>query len=142
MKEFSERTYRLLRFSGWYIERSVDIQQYQSMLSAGGYEVFPVVEDILSIFGGLRIIYPADCEQGVMGEILFEPSVALKMVPINFVRKCGYKINKKLCLVGLIYETDALLIAEDGTVYNAFDDHLNLIGNNIVDSLENVLRIK
>ncbi|MCM3700719.1 SUKH-3 domain-containing protein [Paenibacillus macerans] len=108
----SKETLKILRDSGWYEGRNIDIKEIKEDLEQLGYVVFPKVEDFLREFGDLVV-------EDTVNEEIHNTSIRFT----NYYRHGGFKYEEKyagekLVPVGMIdSENLMLLVSESGKVY-------------------------
>lgn len=139
---FTKRASRLLAFSGWRPDYSIDIGEFEEEYKSCGYEtIFPVVQDFLSRFGGLDVIFPFDPELGIMGRLI---TLSNTIIDRQSVQPWNIITGKTFLPVGGIRGQDTLLMAEDGSLYGGTWDDLGdavyMVGESWKEAIENILR--
>ena len=129
MFNFSEKTERCLRNSGWYVERKFDISDYINLLLEGNYSINNAAIEFLSSFGGLHIIFERDGEPDNME---FD---AIKADGYFFPYwiKSDYpkRTSLTLCPIGVAYRANMILsMNELGHVYAGIDAIENICNDN------------
>ena len=136
--EFSERTIALLQEAGWYPGRCISLRDFERVLEAEGYAVFPSVKEFLAEFGGLSIGYRY--EPSYEDRLNFDAAAAAGAIFADVVLQYAERLGKPLCVIGEYYANHYTIMMDPvGTVYGAFDDILNLLGTSGSDAIENII---
>jgi len=146
MAVWSEYTLEVLKAAGWYPERRIDPEPFISVLREEGYEVSSAVVEFLSRFGGLTVTHrhqAADfaASRGWCTEDQFEfyASRLATHFPSDIRRDYERRIGRPVCLVGSCCGKRMLLfMSDDGAVYESYDDILNVVGRNAIESLNTI----
>lgn len=108
----TKETLKILRDSGWYAGRKIDISEIKGNLEQRGYVVFPTVEDFMREFGDLVI-------EDTVNEEMHNTSIRFT----DYYRHGSFKseekyAGEKLVPVGMIDSDNLLLfVSESGKVY-------------------------
>ncbi|WP_163852624.1 SUKH-3 domain-containing protein [Paenibacillus elgii] len=126
----NKETLKILRDSGWYEGRSIDIKEIKKNLEKLGYIVFPEVKSFLEEFGDLVIEDPIN-EETHSTSIKFTSYYAYGA----FKSEEKYA-QEKLVPVGKI-DSDylILLVGESGKVYC----NTGKLGDNAIEAWENLI---
>jgi len=126
-----------LKNAGWSPTRSVDISKDIAALTREGVPQFKAIVDFLREYSGLVINFD---RAGEPDEIWFSGERASELMAPDWIEDYSQRSGVQLAPVGAAYgEYLTLLIAEDGSWYGGFDDEFGSMGNNFLDTLENIL---
>ena len=112
MHKFSEKTIQTLQASGWQQNREVEIEPFIEALNSEDYSAFPVVQELFKEFGGLQIEYIYDEEKGLRDMLIIDPVAAASCISPETVRKLARTIGKELCIIGVNFGHDVLLMSK------------------------------
>jgi hypothetical protein len=138
MSQFPEFIKKLLLDAGWDKKRQIDTAPFKQILEAEGYIPFPVIEDLLKEFGGLRIIFPRHDSDD---SLHFNAEKASNDVsPYWAQENYAYRLNNKsLCIIGQAYSDHLTLMMDaEGKVYGGYDDSLFFIASNGREAICNI----
>lgn len=139
-----EKTIKILRKSGWYEERNIDISENLNLLKYKGFEIFDSAIDFMKNFGELNIIVKrmrmdgsikiarhTTCIKDIIG-ILDSSHFGLD----NFVDHEGNRMTEKVLPVGAISNFELYLyISENGKMYR----NNGWIGNSPLEAFDNII---
>ena len=147
---FSEKVYNALVNAGWVSCRKLDIRNFEQALLEDAYEVWPLLKDFLSEFGGLVLVQPSLVEPTVEEQKKY-PKLSREM-KLHFVPadadsvKDSYeaRAGERLTPFGAAYNDHlTLMMTPTGKIYGGYDNFLCFMGNSYVEMLENIYhRIK
>jgi hypothetical protein len=133
--------FEYLANTGWYEGRKIDRGRIVKFLHDEGYFLFENVITFLQEFIDLEIHFNA---RGIKREtdnvdFLLEKAAGL-VVAERIKDKYSPRIGKKLCVIGSASrDYIALMMAEDNSVYGAYDDFLCKIGDSGVGAIEAII---
>lgn len=136
--EFSAQVSKVLRDSGWYHGRKVDIAHYLSAWRQAGYSPKGRVLEFTASFAGLKIVH--DGYKIGISESVFDPLLALNTAaPARVKEDYSVWAGCHLTPVGVAYsEHMTYCMAENGALYGGFDDYFCIIGESAEEAFENV----
>ena len=136
MFNFSPDVEKVLRESGWFPARSVQISQWIDPLVQVGYRPLPVAKRILENLGGLEITPPHN-EANVFfpGKIVFDPVFAASS-ELDRVENWQKQYDIALFPLGESDPLFILLCSEDGRIFDARAEWLYFLGETIESALE------
>lgn len=139
-ENLSDRAIKVLKQSGWYSERKVNITTWLDILTAKGFEVFPVVQDFLKCFSGLILKY----------EFIYRGKVIKYQMHFDAEEVCGAEIQEDvsffsqvvgspLCPIGS-YDDLIMMMDKDGKTYGCQGDgYVFFLGNTGIKAIDNVI---
>jgi hypothetical protein len=138
---FSEDTVRFLKYAGWSATRDFQTTVHEQILDEAGYRVFPVVQDFLRQFGGLRIRYRYDFRgTTIYTEFHFDVESAVDGWSSEFLPEFEEMAGGKLCLIGESNNCNSVLMMDEqgrvycGSVYSKY--YLKRIADSGADAVE------
>jgi hypothetical protein len=137
----TKRVFEYLAHAGWYEGRSMNQDNIIKFINDEGYDLLDNVLLFLQEFSGIEI-YFKNKQNGLMNDnidFLLEKAAGL-VVAEQIREKYSPRVGKKLCIIGSAYrDYFALLMAEDNSVYGAYDDFLCKIGGSGVGAIEAII---
>lgn len=135
---FSKKVLNTLYNAGWSSTRSENISSFIQALNADGHEVFPVVKDFLSRFGGLEIIYTS--RAGYKDSLHFDAKAATEAIFPEQVREYEEVLGTSLCIIGeFATKHSTLMMSPQGQVYGGYDEGIVFCGQNGEQAIENIV---
>lgn len=139
----SPETLDLLKASGWYPDRSVDIEDVVSKLEEHHFEVYPAVQTFLKEFYGIKIEDRNPRNKGTY-HLIFDPLKALSM-PDKHLLRLQYErdVSGLTCPIGVSQdgERSQYFMDKAGRVYEAdYHSSFGLIGDNVLKAIDYVLK--
>jgi hypothetical protein len=135
---FSSTALRALTCAGWFPGRSADTRAYERALEEDGYEVFPVVLEFLSEFGGLSIVH--ERLSGKQDTPCFDAKIAAESVFPEQVAAYSSQVDASLCVVGeYCWRLYTIMMDQDGRSYGGVDQNLDYLGGTGVQAIENII---
>jgi SUKH-3 immunity protein len=136
MFDFRDEVQGILRPSGWFPERSVDISGFTDRLLKEGYTFNAFSKRILRNLGGLKITPPqSDSNLFFPGELVFDPFYAASG-ELDRVKGWERKFKLNLSPLGEYDPLFLLLSADNGKMYGGRERKFYLLGDSIEDALE------
>lgn len=117
--EFTSKTNSLLKASGWYTGRQIDITHIENSLINAGFEVFPSVQSFLREFGDLTVIYPYDDNEET-GRLQFG-GVEIAIAYLDKMSAYSVLAQDKLCVIGSNND-DIVMMDPKGEIYYAWNN--------------------
>jgi len=137
----AEDVYEILKNGGWYKDRKMDHDKIIKFINTEGYDVLDNVIAFLQEFLNLTV-YFNNKRNGLKNDdfdFVLEKAAGLE-VPERLRENYSPRIGKKLCIIGSAYRDHmVLMMAEDNSVYGAFDDFLCKIGDSGMDAIEAII---
>lgn len=136
MHSFSPQALRLLRRAGWIEERSVDVMQWERLLSDAGHPVSIAVVSFLREFGGLVFANP-DAIPPAAEDWHFDVARALSQGGSRTrVRQYVRRLHTDLCPIGYGFGGYMALMMDDlGRVFGGYDQVFLYIGDSGSDAI-------
>jgi hypothetical protein len=140
MNGLTEHTKSELRKAGWTPSRCIDITSFMSALSEAGSPASEHAVSFLRSFGGIRMTVPHRIVRNDSEWIEFDPSNAVRMYDLGWVRDFEASLGVRLSVVGLISDGNMLLLlADDGAMYASVDSYLVRLGETEASSLNAIV---
>lgn len=139
-----EKTKKILRKSGWYEERNIDISENLNLLKYKGFEIFDSAIDFMKNFGELEITI--EYSDAIISHHISKHTTCIKdIIGIldsshfgldNFVDHEGNRMTEKVLPVGAISNFELYLyISENGKMYR----NNGWIGNSPLEAFDNII---
>ncbi|MDX7987860.1 hypothetical protein FE392_11040 [Xenorhabdus sp. 12] len=129
---------RLLR-SGWYPNRSINIDKYLYVLEEQGYYVHNNAMNFFHNLGEIKIEHEAYADPTDIDVSDFTPTKPADCLDPLWVEHYESIIGNKLCPIGLGFsEHMTFFLSESGSFYGGYDDYFCLIGNDVESALQNL----
>jgi len=142
MEPLSEETIKILKQSGWYPGRNIDIQDTIDFLLSKRYTLFPHLIKILSEFS--EIEYKFDHPNGRIESFHMIPKMALG----DYYEKEDFeeierRVNEPLIPIGEACRGNMIMfLSETGKIYGETGYYLEKFGDNVYEALENLCLFK
>ncbi|PHM46769.1 SUKH-3 domain-containing protein [Xenorhabdus miraniensis] len=128
-----------LLISGWFPNRSINIDKYLSVLEVKGYHIHHYALNFLRNLGGLQIEHEAYADPTDIDVSNFTPIKPADWLDPLWVEHYENIIEKRLCPIGIGFsEHMTFFLSESGGFYGGYDDYFCLIGNDIESALQNL----
>lgn len=141
MSRFSVQVENILTEAGWYPgrERADLVASWKAtLMDSDGFEMFPSAERVLLEFGGLNVDQEGPGETCSVESFTLDPTLAA--YEGDRFRELSSSINRRLYPLGEASNGHRFLaISENDSIYLLMTD-LNLLGKNIDEALERLLR--
>lgn len=126
----------ILKSSGWYEHREIDITPLLSYLKQNGYEFNEAQIDFFKEFSGLEIFLR--CKGNINHTVKIDPMNPNipSWAEVKYEEKINF--NKEYLYLGEFVGEDIFLVIDrDLKVYGMYYDGLALLGNNFYEFIEN-----
>jgi hypothetical protein len=140
LNSLSEPVERCLRAAGWTPARRVKTSKWLRQLAREGYVAVPSARPILGSLGGLTIDPPEEDDQAFTPEPFDFLPVNAASGERDAVALWERILGQALFPLGGAFGYMVLLVAEDGQVVAGETDTVHLVGENIDDALEVLIR--
>lgn len=124
-----------LKAAGWHRNRIwAGLEAARSDVEAQRHRMSGVAFGFLKEFGGLLILHPSLGETDT--KTAFDPVEGARQLPLEWLWEYERRAGSPLSVVGEAFDGHmAMLIADDGRVFLAYDDEFQCIGDDALDAL-------
>lgn len=131
----------ILRFAGWSEHRRINKEGIVNQLKLEGYPILDNVVEVMQNLGGLIINFHNKRNGLINDDINFNFEHASHLeVPGRIFRDYEPRVDKKLILIGSAFRDHfVLLMADDNSIYGAYDDYLCKISETPLGAIENII---
>lgn len=141
--QLSQKTLDLLEKAGWYQDRSIDIAEYERVLSAEGYKISEYAREFLKRFGGLTVTHPQARVADMEDRFHLNPVKAANDVYCERIQSYEEMVGESLVVIGQAYREHMILsMSESGKVYASLDNLLLKLGNSGFEAIETLCQGK
>lgn len=138
--EISNKTIEILKNSGWYEGRRIDISENVKFLEERGFEVLESAKSFMEEFGELRINVERIRKDG--SKKISKHSTCIKesvgILDSSFFTLSEY-VDEKVMLIGELYNEEIrLFISESGRIF----DSIGWVGDSIWEAFDNIINEK
>jgi len=130
---------KILLESSWRKGRKIDTSLFKEILVKEGYDWFPSVENFLSEFGNLRLVFLSS--NGKKDSLHFDVIKTANDIDVRWITEDYSKRieSENFCIIGQAFSDHMTLFMDgQGRVYGGFDDQLFSVGENGLDAIQHI----
>lgn len=138
--EISNKTIEVLKNSGWYEGRKIDISENVKFLQERGFEVLESAKRFMEEFGELKINVEEIDEDGTTDVSKHSTCIKETIGVLNSLH-FGLEeyVNEKVMLIGSLYDFEIdLYISESGRIFKS----IGWVGDSIWEAFDNIINEK
>jgi len=138
--EISNKTIEVLKNSGWYEGRKIDISENVKFLQERGFEVVESAKKFMEEFGELKINVEEIDEDGTKDVSMHSTCIKETIGVLNSLH-FGLEeyVNEKVMLIGSLYDFEInLYISESGGIFKS----IGWVGDSVWEAFDNIINEK
>lgn len=138
--EISNKTIEVLKKSGWYEGRKIDISEYVKFLEERGFEVLESAKRFMEEFGELKINVEKKRKDGSTKTSKHTTCIK-EAVGLGNSFNFGLEdyVSEKVMLIGSLYDFNIYLyISESGRIF----DSIGWVGDSVWEAFDNIINEK
>ncbi|AGX41808.1 SUKH-3 domain-containing protein [Clostridium saccharobutylicum] len=138
--EISNKTIEVLKNSGWYEGRKIDITENLEFLKERGFEVFESAKKFMEEFGELKINVEKIRKNGTTKVSKHSTCIKETIGVLNSLN-FGLEeyVNEKVMLIGSLYDFEIdLYISESGRIFKS----IGWVGDSVWEAFDNIINEK
>lgn len=130
----------ILRLSGWFPGRSVDITRAVAALRREGFQLNEQAETFLRALNGLHLWFADPRSGNTKQDLHIDAEQAAESVYAERVEEYARRLGEPLCVVGEAFQRHmTVAMSPSGKVVLGYDELLLLAGDNPEGALENIV---
>lgn len=135
ISKFEGKTLQILAQGNWTSARNIEITAFERYFEAQDQYASAEVRKFLSSFGGIKLNIPNPKSDTIMNSVLIDPIEGSYSMSRERLKKVEHKLEKKLCIVGIVDESSTLVVSETNEVYSLFDALVFLEGYSLEEAI-------